>query len=51
MYEGRTVRGLPRTVASRGRVLVENREFVGDGAPGQYMHRSAPGKPMPLAQP
>jgi dihydropyrimidinase len=50
MYEGRTVRGLPRTVASRGRVLVENREFVGETGGGQYLHRSKPGEPMPLAQ-
>jgi dihydropyrimidinase len=50
MYEGRTVRGLPRTVASRGRVLVENREYVGGMGGGQYLHRSKPGEPMPLAQ-
>jgi dihydropyrimidinase len=39
-YEGITVTGFPVATISRGRVLVENGEFVGTGSHGRFMARS-----------
>lgn len=39
-YDGRTVRGLPRTVLSRGKVIVENRSYVGNPGEGQFLKRA-----------
>ena len=39
IYEGVEVRGYPTEVVSRGRVIVENREFVGQRGWGQYLAR------------
>jgi dihydropyrimidinase len=44
LYEGRAIRGLPRTVTLRGQVIVENREFVGEPGKGQFLHRSKSGR-------
>jgi dihydropyrimidinase len=40
LYEGRTVRGAPRTVMLRGDLLVENEAFVGRPGTGQFLRRS-----------
>ena len=39
-YEGQRVTGWPRTVLSRGQVVVENGVFVGDSGRGQYLMRT-----------
>ncbi|MDJ0268993.1 MAG: dihydropyrimidinase [Aigarchaeota archaeon] len=39
IYEGIEVRGYPTEVVSRGRVIVENREFVGQRGWGRYLAR------------
>ena len=38
-YEGRHVKGLPRTVLLRGKVIVENRNYVGTPGEGQFLKR------------
>ncbi len=38
-YEGMNVQGWPRTVLSRGRVIVENETFVGRPGQGVFVHR------------
>ena len=38
-YEGFRVRGYPETVLSRGRVVVDNGEYVGRPGDGQYIRR------------
>jgi dihydropyrimidinase len=54
LYEGRAIRGLPRTVTLRGQVIVENREFVGEPGAGRFLHRGKSGSqaheaPSPVA--
>jgi dihydropyrimidinase len=39
-YEGREVTGVPETVLSRGRVVVENGKFVGKAGAGSFLKRS-----------
>jgi dihydropyrimidinase len=39
LYEGKTVRGGPRTVMRRGELLVENETFVGRPGTGQFLRR------------
>jgi dihydropyrimidinase len=46
-YEGRTVRGWPEVVVSRGRVVVENGALQVEGGTGQYLAR---GTPEPVAK-
>jgi len=43
LYEGKKVRGLPETVALRGAVIVENRQFVGQSGGGRYIVRKSYG--------
>jgi dihydropyrimidinase len=43
LYEGQSIKGLPRTVTLRGNVIVENREFVGEPGAGQFLHRGKSG--------
>lgn len=43
LYEGQTVRGLPRTVTLRGKVIVQDREFVGEVGQGEFLHRGPSG--------
>ena len=38
-YEGRTVHGVTETVLSRGRVVIEDRKFVGKPGAGRYLRR------------
>ncbi len=40
-YEGREVQGVSETVISRGKVIVENGEFVGRAGGGAFLKRSA----------
>ncbi len=39
-YEGRTVRGAPTHVLSRGRVVVENGRYLGKAGDGRFVRRS-----------
>ena len=47
-YEGRTLRGWPVTVVSRGRVVVENGKLNAERGSGQFIPRGVPG-PLNLA--
>lgn len=38
-YEGRTVKGMPKTVLLRGKVVVRDRKYVGDTGDGQFLRR------------
>lgn len=38
-YEGHRVKGLPRTVLLRGKVIVEDRNYVGTPGEGAFLHR------------
>jgi dihydropyrimidinase len=38
-YEGYTVQGIPRTVLSRGKVIVKNREYIGTPGEGRFLKR------------
>lgn len=39
-YEGRTVQGAPRTVLLRGKVIVENRAYIGTPGEGRFLKRA-----------
>jgi dihydropyrimidinase len=39
-YEGRSVQGIPRTVLLRGKVIVEDRAYVGTPGEGQFLKRA-----------
>jgi dihydropyrimidinase len=39
IFEGWEVQGLPRTTLSRGKVLVENGEWIGSNSDGQWLER------------
>jgi dihydropyrimidinase len=41
-YEGREVRGKSETVLSRGRVIVDNDEFLGAAGDGRFLKRARP---------
>ncbi len=45
LYEGRHVRGWPRTVLSRGEVIVRDGEYIGADGRGRYQHRTRHGHP------
>jgi dihydropyrimidinase len=38
-YDGMSVQGAPRTVLLRGKVIVENREYVGEPGEGRFLKR------------
>jgi dihydropyrimidinase len=38
-YEGRTVKGVTKTVLSRGRVIVDSGTYVGSSGQGQFLKR------------
>jgi dihydropyrimidinase len=38
-YEGMTVRGVTKTVLSRGKVIIENGEYLGKAGDGQFLKR------------
>ena len=39
-YEGMQIQGVPETVLLRGRVIVQNGQYIGNKGGGQYLHRS-----------
>ena len=39
-YEGKSVRGVPKVVLSRGKVIVENRKYVGTPGEGRFLKRA-----------
>jgi len=39
MFEGTRVKGVPKTVLSRGRTIVENGKFVGKAGSGEFIKR------------
>src|SRR6201987_4228544 len=41
LYEGIRVKGIPKTVLSRGRVIVDNGKFVGRPGSGEFIRRQA----------
>src|SRR4029077_7629484 len=41
MYEGIRVKGVPKTVLSRGRVVLDNGKFVGRAGSGEFIRRQA----------
>jgi dihydropyrimidinase len=43
-YDGTVVQGAPVTTISRGEVIVENREYVGERGRGRFVGRGAPGR-------
>jgi dihydropyrimidinase len=44
MFEGTRVKGVPKTVLSRGRVIVENGKFVGKVGAGEFLRRENPAR-------
>jgi dihydropyrimidinase len=40
MFEGLRVKGVPRSVLSRGRVIVENGAFTGTAGAGEFIRRA-----------
>ena len=50
-YEGIELTGWPRTVLSRGNVVVEDGEVVGEPGHGQFLPCDPPEKAMPLGRP
>ena len=44
MFEGTRVKGVPKTVLSQGRVIVENGKFVGKVGAGQFLKRENPAR-------
>src|SRR5271168_359193 len=44
MFEGTRVKGVTKTVLSRGRVIVENGKFVGKAGAGEFLKRENPAK-------
>jgi dihydropyrimidinase len=41
MFEGIRVKGVPKTVLSRGRVVVDNGKFIGRAGSGEFIRRQA----------
>jgi dihydropyrimidinase len=44
MFEGTRVKGVPKTVLSQGRVIVENGKFVGRVGAGEFLKRENPAR-------
>jgi len=44
MFEGTRVKGVPQTILSRGRVIVEGGKFVGKVGAGEFLKRENPAK-------
>jgi dihydropyrimidinase len=44
MFEGIRVKGVPKTVLSRGRPIVENEKFVGKPGAGEFIKRENPAR-------
>lgn len=41
LYEGYEVQGIPETVISRGKIIIENCQFVGSKGHGQFLQRNS----------
>jgi len=39
MFEGMRVKGVPKTVLSRGRVIIDNGSFTGKPGAGEFLRR------------
>ena len=39
MFEGMKVKGMPKTVLSRGKTVIENGKFVGKAGSGEFVRR------------
>ena len=44
MFEGIRVKGVPKIVLSRGRVIIENGKFVGKAGAGEFIKRENPAR-------
>jgi len=44
MFEGTRVKGVTKTVLSRGRVILENGKFVGKVGAGEFLKRENPAR-------
>jgi dihydropyrimidinase len=44
MFEGIRVKGMPKVVMSRGRVIVENGKFTGKAGAGEFLKRENPAR-------
>jgi dihydropyrimidinase len=44
MFEGTRVKGVTKTVLSRGRMIVENGKFVGKVGAGEFVKRENPAR-------
>ena len=44
MFEGIRVKGIPKTVLSRGRTIIENGKFIGKPGAGEFIKRQNPAK-------
>jgi dihydropyrimidinase len=44
MFEGTRVKGVTRTVLSRGNVIIDNGKFVGRAGAGQFLKRENPAR-------
>jgi len=44
MFEGIRVKGIPKTVLSRGRTIIENGKFIGKPGAGEFIRRQNPAK-------
>lgn len=49
LYEGRHIRGLPRTVTLRGNVIVDNREFIAEPGSGEFIRRAKYGEQIAMS--
>jgi len=45
MFEGIKVKGMPKTVLSRGRTIIENNQFTGRPGAGQFLRRQPHSRP------
>jgi dihydropyrimidinase len=50
-YEGRTLKGMPTTVISRGRVVVDGGRLLVDRGSGEFVPRGLPDSAKPLERP
>jgi dihydropyrimidinase len=44
MFEGIRVKGVPKIVLSRGRIIIENGKFAGKPGTGEFLKRENPAK-------
>jgi dihydropyrimidinase len=44
MFEGTRVKGVTKTVLSRGRTIIDNQRFTGKAGAGEFLKRENPAK-------